>query len=122
MMARGKKAAAGDDDPDFDGPSPDLSNSRSEQEAQLADELEALWAERNSINKQMAEVRQRAKDAGLNSTVLQAAVKRRMETDEQRQARRSFEEELEAMSSRLGEFQHTTLGKAAMSAAGARPS
>jgi len=114
MAKRPPQRARPDDDEPDEGDAPEMGHNRAELEATLAGELRALWDERDEINASMAAVRKRAKDGGINATVLTAAVKRQREDEKDSEARMSFEAELADMLGRLGEFQHTPLGKAAV--------
>jgi uncharacterized protein (UPF0335 family) len=87
---------------------------RNDKEAEYVDQLAGLMEERAELNAQMAKIRQDAKDAGLNSTLLQAAAKRKLEDSETRDKRLAFEAELQSLTARLGILASTPLGEAAL--------
>lgn len=87
---------------------------RNDKEQDYVEQLVDLLKQRRSINTAMAKVRQDAKDAGLNSTLLQAAAARMIEDDEQREKREAFAAELKALTERLGVLATTPLGEAAL--------
>jgi hypothetical protein len=87
---------------------------RNDKENSLVDRMIGNIEARKKLNVAMAALRQEAKDAGLNSRVLETTAKRSIETDEQREERKLFESQVADLEARLGEFQNTPLGRAAV--------
>ena len=108
-MTRKAKAADGNGREDPDRINDDL--------ARYADRLENLELERRAAVEAIKDVLEEAHDKGFGKKPLKEVVKRRLETAEEEQKRRDFEEELDAMLARLGMLQDTPLGQAAEAAA-----
>ena len=83
----------------------------------FVDRLERLELDRREAVEAFNVVLLEAKDKGYGKRALRAVVKRRLESDEEKERRNDFEEELDRMFSRLGMLRDTPLGQAAESAA-----
>lgn len=87
---------------------------RNDLEPKYFEALKGLHEQRQAINASLGKARKEAKDAGLNTRVMEAAVKRAMESDIDRDNREAFQAELAQLLDRLGDFVHTPLGEAAL--------
>lgn len=81
----------------------------------FVDRVERLEEERRNLAADIKTVLQEASDAGHAKVALRAVVKRRLETPEQESKRKTNEDQLEDMLSRLGMLVGTPLGLAATS-------
>lgn len=103
-MARAKKQEA-------ESPPPAGDN---DAETKYAREFLALFEERRALNGRIKSTRKLAKDAGINTRVMEAMVFRRMESDADRENREEFERLRDEMADRLGDFAALPLGSAAV--------
>lgn len=93
---------------------------RNDKEAEVVELLTALMQQRADIAEQMSEVKQQAKDDGLNVKLLMTVAKLALETPEQRENRRALDEAVQELAIRLGILSDLPLGMAAQErAAGA---
>ena len=83
----------------------------------VVDRLEQFMTEKADLDAAIREVLDAAEDHGFHKKALRAAVKRRMETADQKAGREAFEDSLEDMLARLGMLRDTPLGEAAAAAA-----
>jgi uncharacterized protein (UPF0335 family) len=82
------------------------------------DRLEALFTQKADAQDMIAEVLKQAEDNGFHKKALQATVRRRLETADQKVGREAFEDSLDQMLSRLGMLRDTPLGEAAAAVLG----
>ena len=111
-MPRRKRPAA-DGGSTIDTPPP---GGTTEQLTSYLDRLEALVTEKADAQEAIKAVLAEAEDHGFHKKALQATVKRRMETADQKVGREAFEDSLEQMLARLGMLRDTPLGAAAADA------
>lgn len=112
-MPRRKRAAL-DGGSTIDTPAP---GGTTEELTRYLDRLEALFTEKADAQEAIKEVLAEAEDHGFHKKALQATVKRRLETADQKLGREAFEDSLQQMLARLGMLRDTPLGEAAAEAA-----
>jgi len=91
---------------------------RNDKEAEAVELLTALMQQRADISEQMSEVKQQAKDDGLNVKLLMTVAKLALETPEQREDRRALDEAVQELAIRRGLLADMPLGQAARERAG----
>lgn len=89
---------------------------RNDLEGQYLDQMQALFEERQAVNGKIAELTKAVSQAGLSPKVIKAVTKRRLESEEEAEDRRSFESQRDDLLARIGAFVTTPLGQAAVSA------
>lgn len=88
-----------------------LSNSDLER---FVDRLVNLETEKKEVSDSIKEVLEEAESAGFSKKAMRLAVKRKMETADQKAAREQVESDLDLMLSALGMLSDTPLGQAAV--------
>ena len=82
----------------------------------IVDRIVRLEEEKQSLSTDIKAIYQEARSAGFEPKAVKIAVKREMETAEQKAAREAVEAEAALILAALGEFAGTPLGKAAVQA------